>query len=219
MIHSKKTSSAILSTLTVLAASVAASTFPSVSHAAPGSVAVVFTPSLTNARAESEDVLEQGLDSKRKFGLGGGLLFDAPLSGNVSLGIGALYVGRKFQVGTGSLRLERTVPTVFVPVEAKLWLGNVFSIGAGAFGAVKVGDAEDRVVVGSGSLSSNSAQDRKSLDYGLTASANFLLPIAERTGFVLGARYLHGLSNNSKNSAYDEKIDDFMLTAGVSFGM
>lgn len=187
--------------------------------AADGSVAVVFSPSLTSVRTESTLAQEQGFNSERKLGLGAGILFDAPLTENLSLGVGGLFINRKFQIGTGSVRLERSVPTVFVPVEAKFWLGNAFSIGAGAFGAIKVGDAKDEVKVGSGGFSTNSAQDRKSLDYGLTASVNFLLPVAERTGFLIGARYLYGLSNNSSNIAYDEKIDDLALTAGISFGM
>lgn len=192
----------------------------STGSSAPGSVAIVFSPSLTSVRSDSKLPQEQGLSADRKFGMGAGILFDAPLSDGLSLGVGALYIERKFQIGTGTTRVQRKAPTVFVPVEAKVWLGNGFSIGGGAFGAVKVGDAKDEIVTGSTTLQSTSAQDRKSLDYGLTASVNFLLPVSGRTGLLLGARYLYGLSNNTRNSAiYNEKIDDLAFTAGLSFSI
>lgn len=192
---------------------------PHSAFAAPGSLALVVMPSLTNVRNDTDLPAEQGIDSKRKLGWGGGVLFDAPLANALSLGIGALYNERKFQIGTGSVRLERKVPTVFVPIEAKFWFGNVLSVGGGAFGAVKVGDVTDTAVVGSGTLTSTSASDHETVEYGLTASANLLFPVASRTGLIAGARYLYGLKNGSKNALYDERIDDLALQVGLSFSL
>jgi hypothetical protein len=188
-----------------------------IAQAAPPSVSVVVTPSLTGVRNDSSLAQEQGIDSNRKLGWGGGLLFDSPLGEGLSLGLGALYIERKFQIGTGSVRLERKVPTLFVPLEAKFWFMNVFTVGAGVFGAVKVGNVTDTTVVGSGGLQSTSASDHETVEYGLTASADFLLPIAERTGLIFGARYLRGLKNGSKSALYDEKIDDLAFQAGLNF--
>jgi hypothetical protein len=170
-------------------------------------------------RNNSDVPAESGIDSDRKLGWGGGLLFDAPLAPAFSMGIGALYIDRKFQVGTGSVRLERKVPTVMVPLEAKFWLGNAISLGVGAFGAVKVGDVTDTAIAGGGTLQSTTAADHETIEYGLTASANLLFPVAERTGILLGARYLRGLKNGSKNAVYDEKIDDLALQAGLNFAL
>jgi hypothetical protein len=183
------------------------------------SLAVVITPSFTSVRTGDPLPQEQGFSEDRKLGWGGGVLFDSPLSEGLSLGVGALYIQRKFQIGTGSVRYERKVPTVFVPIEAKVWLGNAFSIGGGVFGAVKAGNVTDSVVTGAGTLNATSDPGRDTLDYGLTASANFLLPVAERTGVLLGARYLYGLTDGTKSAAYDEKIDDFALQAGLSFSL
>jgi hypothetical protein len=201
---------------------VAAFAAPAITSAAEGdvaspSLAVVLTPSFTSVRTGDPLPQEQGFSEDRKLGWGGGLLYDSPIAEGISLGVGALYIQRKFQIGTGSVRFERKVPTVFVPVEAKVWLGNVFSIGGGVFGAVKAGNVTDSIVTGSGTLNATSDPGRNTFDYGLTASANFLLPVAERTGVLLGARYLYGLSDGTKSAAYDEKIDDFALQAGLSF--
>jgi hypothetical protein len=196
--------------------------FPTIASAEEGSgaspsLAVVITPSFTSVRTGDPLPQEQGFSQDRKLGWGGGVLFDSPLSEGLSIGVGALYIQRKFQIGTGTVRVERKVPTVFVPVEAKVWLGNAFSIGGGVFGALKAGDVTDSVVTGAGTLNATSDPGRNTLDYGLTASANFLLPVAERTGVLLGARYLYGLTDGTKSAAYDEKIDDFALQAGLSF--
>lgn len=188
-------------------------------YAAPGSVALVVTPSLTSVRNETDLPQEQGIDSDRKLGWGGGILFDAPLADALSLGLGALYIERKFQIGTGTSRLERKVPTLFVPFEAKLWLGSILNIGGGVFGAVKVGDVTDTTVLGAGTLQSTSTADHETLEYGLTASVNLILPVAERTGLLLGARYMYGLKNGSKSAFYDEKIDDLALQAGLNFSL
>jgi hypothetical protein len=206
-------------TLSLVTLSSLGSMIPGYAASVPGSVGVVLTPSYTSVRTKTDLVQEQGINADRKLGWGGGLLFDAPLADSLSLGVGALYIRRKFQIGTGTTRLERTIPTVFVPVEVKFWLGNVFSIGGGAFGAVKVGDVTDSAVTGTGALVSTTASDHKTIEYGLTASANFLLPIAERTGFLIGARYLYGMTNGSNSSIYDEKIDDLAAQVGLSFSI
>ena len=202
-----------------ISSAVAASEGPSSASATAGSIAVVLTPSLTSVRNKSSLAQEQGIDSNRELGWGVGLLFDAPLSPALSLGIGALYIERKFQIGTGVNRLERKVPTVFVPVEAKIWFGNILSIGAGVFGAVKVGDVTDSAIAGSGTLQSTSPSDHQTVEYGLTASANVVIPVAERTGLLVGARYLRGVNNGSKSALYDEKIDDLALQAVLSFSL
>lgn len=207
-------------TISVVMVGIFAPLFPvSSAFATPGSVALVVTPSLTSVRNDTDLPQEQGIDSNRKLGWGGGVLFDSPLGENLSLGLGALYIERKFQIGTGSTRLERKVPTVFVPLEAKLWFANMLSVGGGVFGAVKVGDVTDTAVLGGGTLQSTSAADHETIEYGLTASANLLLPVSERTGLTVGARYLRGLKNGSKNAVYDEKIDDIALQAGLSFSL
>ena len=186
--------------------------------AAP-SIAFVFTPSLTSVRSSSDLPQEQGMSSSRKSGLGVGFLMDSPMTPNLSLGAGALYIKRKFQIGTGTIQTERTVPTIFVPVEVKIWLMNMLSVGGGVFGAFKTGDVTDTLIMGGSSLQSTTANDHKSFEYGLTVSANLLMPIAERTGLIVGARYLRGLSDGSSSAFYDEQIDDLALTAGVSLSL
>jgi hypothetical protein len=185
----------------------------------PGSMGIFGVAGLTGVRNNSDLAQETGVDSNRKLGWGGGIQFDAPLAKDLSLGVGGIYIERKFQIGNTANRLERKVPTILVPVEAKFWFGNVLSIGAGGFGAVKVGNATDTAIAGTGSLQSNSASDHQTVEYGLTASVDVLLPASERTGIILGAQYFRGLNNGSKSPLYDEKIDDILFKAGLNFSL
>lgn len=183
------------------------------------SIAVVAMPALTHARTNSDVAQESGISSDRKLGWGGGVLFDAPINPHFSVGAGALFINRKFGLGAGNIELERTIPTLFVPVEAKYWLANFFNIGAGAFGSVRVGNVKDELKVGGRTLGSTTSSDHNTLGFGLTASANFLIPVSQRTGFILGARYLFGLTDTTKSSIYDEKIDDLAFNLGVSISI
>lgn len=184
----------------------------------PSSIGVFVMPSLTHARTDTSVSTPQqtGISSDRKLSWGAGAMFDAPLQKHFSIGAGALFSNRKFSLNSGPVEVERTIPTLFVPVEAKFWLANWFSLGAGVFGSVRVGSVKDKVKLGGTTLSSTSSSDHNTLGFGLTASANFVVPVSERTGFLLGARYLYGLTDTTKSSVYDEKIDDLAFNVGLS---
>lgn len=186
----------------------------------PPSIALVVTPSLTSARSSASDSSQDaGISDHRKLGWGGGLLLDSPVGSNLSLGVGALYVERKFDIGSPGVTLERKIPTIFVPLEAKIWLGNLLNVGGGVFGAFKVGDVTDTVTTAGGTASVASDSDRNSFEYGLTLSANLLFPVTERTGVIVGAHYFWGLNDAAKSALYDEKINDLAFEAGLSFSL
>ncbi len=182
-------------------------------------VTVGLVGDLSGVNTSSNDTIQQtGLDSTRKWGLGASIMVDSP-AGPVSVAMGAIYVRRVFEIGNNTLRIERTVPTLFVPLEARLWLGNVLYVGAGGFGSIRVGSQQDSVLSGNNTLASFSSDQRETLEYGMTAAAGFGFPVNERTGLALEARYFSGLTNASKDGVYDEKIRDFALTAGLRVGI
>ncbi len=206
-----------------------AASFPIAAHAevaahaesgSPASVTLGVAGGLTGADAKSSDTIQNtGLSADRKFGLGGAVMFDSPLAPMFSIGLGAIYLQRKFDIGNDTLRFERKVPTLFVPLEGRIWLGNLLYLGAGGFGAFRVGDQTDRIVTGNSASPTLSTGQRESFEYGLTASAAFTLPIVERTGFTFEARYLHGMKNSSKDGIYEEHIRDLVLTAGIRLSL
>ncbi len=176
---------------------------------------------MTGAKVASDNGVESdGLTTSRKLGIGGVVSLGMRSGAEpIGLELGAWYLQRKFEIGNNSLRLVRKVPTLFVPVELKLHLADVFSIGAGGFGAFRIGEMEDEVQAGNTTAFSFSSDQRKSTEFGWTASMEFVLPLAPTTGLALQARYFGGLSDSSNDGAFNEKIDDFVLMAGIKLGM
>lgn len=188
--------------------------------AANTSIAIVAVPSLTNVDVDIENGLEgQGVSSEREFGMGGGILFDIPVSEAVSFGTGAIYNSRTFQIHSLGTEVERKIPTIFVPAEAKFWIIDAVGIGAGGFAAMRVGDVTNTIKAGDNRTSVTSSTDRESIEYGLTASANVLVPVDPSANILLGARYLYGLTNASRVGSYTENIQDLQFMAGVSFSL
>lgn len=183
------------------------------------SVSVGLVGAFTGIDSDSSDsVQKQGLSSDRKFGWGLAAGLDSPM-GPVSLAISAMYVRRIFEIGNSTLRIEREVPTLFVPLELRLWLGNAFYVGGGVFGSIRVGDQKDKILSGSNTLFSFSSGQRNDFEYGFAAAAGLTIPIYERTGIALEGKYLYGLKDAAKDSTYEEKIRDLAFIAGLRFSI
>ena len=174
---------------------------------------------LTGARTDTSTPQQTGVNDDRKWGAGASVMFDTPIADAFSLGIGAIYQKRTFDIGNSTLEIERSVPTLFIPVEAKLWFGNFFDIGAGGFGSIRLGDEQNKIIAGSATTFSYSSGQRETLEFGMTLSAAVTFPFTERTGITVEGRYLRGFTDSSEDSAYNEKIDDFMLTAGLRISL
>ncbi len=202
--------------LLVAALTIAASTS---AFAAEGvRVAVAGIAGVTGARNGSSNSAQgAGLTADRKIGYGAGALLEFPLSDGLGIETGALYVRRKFEIGNPSFRLTRTVPTLFVPLEARFWLGDFLSVAGGAFGAIRVGSQSDEVTSGSTTLASVSSGNRESTEFGATAAATLNLAAAGKSGLFIEARYNRGFSNASKDGIYDEHIDDLLVLVGLRF--
>lgn len=188
------------------------------SDSAKPSITVGLVEGLTGARTDSS-IQQSGINSGRKWGMGASVMLDTPIDKALSVGIGAIYIKRKFDIGNNTLSIERSIPTLFVPLEAKLWLGNFFDVGLGGFGSIRVGDEQNSVISGGNTGASISTGQRSTLEFGMTASLAFTFPIQDRTGITIGGRYLRGFTNSSDNSIYNEKIDDVLLTAGLRISL
>ncbi len=180
-------------------------------------IAVGGIAGITGARTDSGSIQNTGITTDRKIGWGGGLLVEAPLTDDLGIEIGGLYLNRKFEVGGNNLNFTRSVPTIFVPLEARFWLGNIFSVAGGGFYSLRIGDENNSINSGNSTLVSFDTGGRERNEYGLTAAATVNLASVDKTGLFIEARYNRGLSNSSKNSAYEEKIDDLLLMAGLRF--
>lgn len=171
---------------------------------------------VTGARSAGS-ALATGVEVDRKFGYGFGALVEIPAVESIGLEVGALYIQRTFKLGNSTLGITRTVPTVLVPLEARLWIGDTFSVAGGGFVALRVGSQTDTVTSGSDSLLTFTSGSRKTLEYGLTVATTINAGYIDKTGIFIEARYNRGLTNAFQNSSFEERIDDFLLGAGARF--
>ncbi len=171
---------------------------------------------LTGARENSSDSVQaKGLSSERHFSLGAGALLESALTDSVGIEIGALYIARKFEIGNEALKLTRTVPTVFFPLEARLWVGNMLSFAGGVFAAARVGNQHDEITSGNATLGSFSSGNRKNVEYGMTVAGTLNIATVNKTGIFLEGRYNRGFTNSARDGLFEERIDDLWLMAGA----
>jgi len=157
-----------------------------------------------------------GVNADRRMGFGAGALAEFPLNKFLGIETGVFYMHRRFDLGTDTVSLARTVPTLIVPVEARFWLGNVFSVSAGPFVAFSVGDQDDSVTTGPATATFSSG-NRDAVELGATAAATVNLATINKTGIFLEGRYNRGLSNSSRDGIFEERIDDMLVLAGLRY--
>jgi hypothetical protein len=148
-----------------------------------------------------------------KWGFGIMTSVELGLADYAGVSLGAYYLQRRFQISGGPIDWTRTIPTVFVPLEARFYLAKVLSIGAGAFASIPVGSTRDSFSRGDSTLT-NTGSGRSGVDYGLTGALGVNIPL-ESFGAFAELRYNHGLTDSAATRDVEEKIRDLLLTVGV----
>ena len=75
------------------------------------------------------------LTTDAKWGFGAMTAVELGLADYAGIAVGLHYLQRRFQISGGAVDWTRTIPTLFVPVEARFYLAKVISVGAGGFAA------------------------------------------------------------------------------------
>ena len=198
-----------------LASALVASTLASAPALAEGNVRLGLgaIAGATGVTVDSDDDPTDIFDGK-KFGWGAGALVEFPMAPMFGIQTGALYLQRTFAVGNRTLGITRSIPTLEIPLELKLWIGDVISLSAGGFGALRVGRVNDEATLGTLRAEFSSGQ-RKTWEWGLTAALGLTIPFADKTGVFAEARYNYGLTNPANASGYSEKMRDVLFMAGL----
>lgn len=169
----------------------------------------------SNSPAESANMVEN-----RKFGYGAGALIEVPIVEFFGLETGALYLHRRYDISNNSVNITRTVPSLIVPIEGRFWIGDIFTAAVGGFASIGVGKAKDEVNSGNVTVSNSfSHNDRKVAEFGLTAALGVNVPVWDKSGLFVEARYNHGLSDSSESATFEERIRDVIFMAGVRFDL
>lgn len=158
-----------------------------------------------------------GLGSSRTLSWGAGLLLEAPINPTVGIELGGMFVARRFGIANNLLGVTRSIPTLMVPLEARIWLGNIFSIAAGGFAAFQLSAPTDEASIGGTPLGSFSLGSRQGTAWGLTGALTLNVATVDKAGIFLEGRYSRGLSNSASDGIFQESIDDLLLMAGARF--
>lgn len=162
-----------------------------------------FVPSFSYAKAPGEGELilsafglvNQGVkeaesdEEDKEYHFGVGALVEANINGALGIETGALFIKRQYDYEAGGFRVVQEVNRIHVPVLARFWIGDIFSVGVGPYVAFKVGNVKDSLEFGSspiGSIETN-ADDDVEFGYDIAATLNFA--VNDKTGIFVEGRY------------------------------
>lgn len=158
---------------------------------------------------------EKNVTSSKTMSYGLGVGVELPLAESLGIVTGIDYLHRKFEVGFEKARIERTVPTVIIPVMVRAWIGDAFYVQGGVYGSKGVGDVKDTFKSGNKGLIGFDSQARRGVDFGGVAGLGLNLAMFGKTGVYMQGQYLHGFSNSSSASVYKERVRDLLVSTGV----
>lgn len=185
--------------------------YPLLSHAALGDGSMTFTlAGIANNGAD--EIQNQGGSGSINFGAGA--LVESNIYDRFGIETGALITDRKYTTEAGGLRLVQQTRRLHVPVLARLYATDFFSVGAGPFAGFKTGNVKT-AVEGSGNsygVASTSAND--SVEYGVDAAATLNAALSATTGLFVEGRYSALLDERS-----DEEANEVYGLAGVKINI
>lgn len=178
------------------------------------SVGLFTAPSLSSATTTGDGPAGDALKSERQLSVGGGALLDGSLSPTLSLGTAVIYEKRKLNISGAGYTAKKSIPTIFIPLEARFWINRYFAVSMGGFAAFRIARVEEEITSTDGT-EVNMDGDHEKAELGMTAAALGNIPLDREMGLLLGARYLRGFSNGARSSGYAERIDEIQLMGGL----
>ncbi|PIR86090.1 hypothetical protein COU14_00805 [Candidatus Kaiserbacteria bacterium CG10_big_fil_rev_8_21_14_0_10_44_10] len=165
---------------------------------------------IANARVKNVE----SEDRDNNTDLGAGALIEAKVNNRLGIETGVLLINRHYGYEKAGLRLTQEVRRVHVPVLARFWVANIFSVAAGPFVAFKTGDTETTVHAGNTALASYKTTADDSTEYGLDAAATLSFAVNETAGIFVEGRYSALLEKQS-----DEEADEISGLAGLKINL
>jgi len=126
-------------------------------------------------------------ESDYDYGLGA--LIEANINDHFGIETGALFIKRESELSGFGGAVTQSVSRLHIPVMARFWATDYFSIAAGPFVEFKTGDVRTSASVGGNNIGSISTSADDSTQFGLDAAATFNLAVADKTGLFVEARY------------------------------
>lgn len=153
-------------------------------------------------------------DEDDKYHFGVGALVEANINGILGIETGAIFIKRQYDYEALGFRLVQQVNRLHVPVLARVWLGDYFSIGAGPFASFKVGNVKDSLELGSTTIGSVETNADDSVEFGYDIAATLNFAISDKTGIFVEARY-----SSPFDTAKDTDYETLTGLAGIKIDL
>ncbi len=139
----------------------------------------------------------------------------------VGLELGANYLVRGFQLKTVFQEVSATSPGAEIPLQLRLWLGSLLSVGGGMYAATLFGPVEKTIRRPSEAAvttrTSPAGAGLYSIDFGFIASARVAFPVAPSTRLYAEGRYRHGAVDLAKDPAEKIYLSTVSAVGGLQF--
>lgn len=165
------------------------------------SIAGVVNAKETDVEKDEEDT---------EFNYGGAILIEANIRDNFGIETGVMLVNRQYDREIGNTRLVQEVKRLHIPIAARFWFGDVFSIAAGPFAEFQTGDVKTSLRRGGNEVASVKTQADDSTMYGADGAATLNLALNDKTGIFVEGRYSYFFDQDD-----DEDLNQVSGLAGV----
>jgi hypothetical protein len=164
------------------------------------------------ANDQVKDVQDGREDNE--INMGGAALIEAGVNDHFGIETGALLVNRQYDAERGDVRVVQEVKRVHIPVLARFWFADFFSVAAGPFVAFKTGHVKNALEIGGDEVATLETSADDDAEYGADGAVTFDIAVADKTGLFIEGRY--STLFNDKN---DEDTDEISALAGVKIDL
>lgn len=147
---------------------------------------------------------------RTRLNFGAGALIEAGVNDHFGIETGALFINRQYDVEAAGLRVVQEVSRLHIPVLARFWATDFFSVAAGPFVAFRTGDTETSLEVGSTEIGSITTSADDDVEFGLDAAMTFNFAVNNKSGIFVEGRYSAPLGNDQ-----DEDANQVSALAGL----
>lgn len=156
----------------------------------------------------------QGDQENNEINFGLGALIEAGINDHFGMETGVLLINRQYDVKEGNTRVVQEVKRLHIPILARFWATDFFSIAAGPFLSFRTGDAKTSLEIGGEDVGSISTSADDDVEYGLDAAVTFNIAIKDKSGIFVEGRYSAMLDNEQ-----DEETNQVSALAGLKIDM
>jgi len=145
---------------------------------------------------------------------GFGALVEGNFNSYFGIETGALLIKRNYTFEAGPLKATQSVKRLHIPVLARVWPTNFFSIAGGGFTSIKTGSVDTELDLNNTNIADINTSADDSVEFGLEAAATLNFAVNKKTGLFVEGRYSQALGEES-----NEDSNHLMGLAGLKFNL